>query len=117
MLKRCLVALLTLSTPALADAPVVNNVNVSREGGLWKFDVTITHTDTGWEDYADAWRVVDASGKEFGIRDLAHPHTGEQRFTRSLSGVRIPEDVTEVGIQVRDTVNGWSPNIKMVKLR
>lgn len=117
MLKQFVVTLAILATPAFADDPVVSNVNVSKSGGAWNFDVTISHGDTGWENYADAWRILDNNGKELAIRNLAHPHVDEQPFTRSLSGIRIPDDVTEVGIQAHDTVNGWSPNVKKIQLR
>ena len=102
---------------AFADAPVVQNVAMKKSGDTWTFDVTVSHKDTGWEDYADSWRVVDGTGTILGVRELAHPHVSEQPFTRSLSGVRIPAGVTEVGIQVSDTVGGWSSSVKTVKLR
>ncbi len=117
MFKRTFIALTIIAAPAIADSPVVNNVNVTKSGDLWSFDVTLSHKDTGWDDYADAWRVVDANGKQIGIRKLAHPHVDEQPFTRSLSGVPIPPDVTEVGIQASDNIGGWSSAVKKIKLR
>ncbi|QFT58003.1 hypothetical protein FIU94_04125 [Sulfitobacter sp. THAF37] len=117
MLKRSILAVTLATTPAFADPPVVQNVNMKKAGDSWNFDVTIRHKDTGWDDYADGWRILDAEGKELGLRNLAHPHVNEQPFTRSLSGVKIPEDVTEIGIQARDNVNGWSPVVKRIKLR
>lgn len=117
MFKYIAAVSLIFSTPVFADAPVVNNVNVSRTGSLWNFDVTLSHGDTGWDDYADAWRILDSSGKELGVRKLAHPHVDEQPFTRSLSGITIPDDVTEVGIQASDSVGGWSSAVKKIKLR
>ncbi len=117
MLRPCLVALLISALPAAADPPEIRDVVARQTDGFWRFDVTIAHGDTGWDHYADAWRVVDANGTELGLRNLAHPHVAEQPFTRSLSNVRIPGDLNEVGIQARDNVTGWSPDIKMVKLR
>jgi hypothetical protein len=117
MLKRSLLAIALATTPALADPPVVQNVTMKKSGDAWSFDVTIKHTDTGWNDYVDAWRILDGSGKELGLRNLAHPHVDEQPLTRSLSGVRIPDDVTEIGIQARNNVNGWSPDVKRINLR
>ncbi|APE45223.1 hypothetical protein BOO69_00860 [Sulfitobacter alexandrii] len=116
-MKRSILAIALAATPVLADPPVVKNVNMKKVGDSWDFDVTIRHDDTGWDDYADAWRILDGEGKELGMRNLAHPHVNEQPFTRSLSGVKIPEGVTEIGIQARDNVNGWSPEIKRIKLR
>lgn len=117
MLKRSILAIALAATPALADSPVIENVTMKKSGDSWTFNVTIKHGDTGWDDYADGWRVMDANGKELGMRTLAHPHVNEQPFTRSLSGVTIPDNVTEIGIQARDTINGWSPDIKRIKLR
>jgi hypothetical protein len=37
---------------------------------------------------------------------LLHPHEAEQPFTRSLSGVEIPEDVGEVEVRAHDNVHG-----------
>ncbi len=117
MFKRSILAFLLTALPALADAPVVKAATAQRVGNLWTFEVTVMHGDTGWDHYADAWRVVDMQGNELGLRNLAHPHVNEQPFTRTLSGVSIPEDVTEVGIQTRDTTTGWSTQITKVKIR
>jgi len=117
MFKRSLIAsVLALAAPALADPPIIQNVLVKHDGDLWKFDVTLRHSDTGWDHYADAWRVVDSDGQTLGTRNLAHPHVEEQPFTRSLSGVRIPDGLSEVGIQVHDSVDGWSSQIEKVRL-
>lgn len=117
MLRRFSIALLAFSAPALADPPTINTVTAEMSGGAWRFDVTLSHGDTGWDHYADAWRVLDPQGNELGLRNLAHPHVNEQPFTRSLSGVKIPAGVTEVDIQARDNLTGWGPTLKRVKLR
>jgi hypothetical protein len=67
----------------------------------------LAHPDTGWDHYADGWEVIDADGNQLGERPLAHPHVEEQPFTRSQSGIVIPDGVTEVYIRARDNVNGW----------
>ncbi len=117
MIKHSLSILVLTAMPAFADAPVIQDVNARKSGALWTFDVTLSHNDTGWDHYADGWRVVDQDGNVLGLRNLAHPHINEQPFTRSLSGVQIPEGVTEVGIQARDNISGWSDDIKKIKLR
>ena len=116
-MKPLIFAIALLAGPALADAPVIKNVAMKKSGETWSFNVTLEHGDTGWDDYADGWRVLDSNGKELGVRVLAHPHVNEQPFTRSLSGVRIPSDVTEVGIQASDSVGGWSSPVKTIRLR
>ncbi|MBO9431087.1 hypothetical protein [Sulfitobacter sp. R18_1] len=117
MFKRSLIlAFLAFAAPGFADPPAILNVTVDRQGDLWKFDVTIRHNDSGWDHYADAWRILDPNGKPLGTRNLAHPHVKEQPFTRSLSGVRIPEGMTEVSIQARDSVSGWSSELVTIPL-
>ena len=80
----------------------------------WTFHVTVAHQDTGWDDYADGWDVVlpdgtvvvAKAGDQF-TRLLAHPHEKEQPFTRSQSGLQIPEGVTTVQVRAHDIVDGF----------
>jgi hypothetical protein len=117
MVRKLVTALLFLALPAWAEPPHVDHVSVRQaSNGTWRFDVTISHPDTGWSHYADAWRVLDMEGNQLGLRELAHPHVNEQPFTRSLSGVRIPQGITQVQIQARDKPGGWNPETKVVRL-
>ena len=107
-MKHLICAAFTLSaTAAFADAPVVEDISATKSGDSWQFSVTIRHGDTGWDDYADGWEVIDADGTQLGERPLAHPHVNEQPFTRSQSGIVIPDEVAEVYVRVRDNVHGW----------
>ncbi len=83
-------------------------VHFKKDGDRWNVSVTLKHSDTGWDHYADGWRVVSFSGEVFGMRTLYHPHVNEQPFTRSLSGIKIPAHVKIVYIEARDNVHGWS---------
>lgn len=94
--------------PALADRPVVENATAERAGDGWRFAVTVSHPDTGWDHYADGWEVAAPDGARLGFRELMHPHVDEQPFTRSLGDVTIPEGVETVHIRARDNVHGWS---------
>ncbi len=96
-----------LVVPARAGPADVLEAAARPSGGTWSFDVTVQHGDTGWDHYADAWRVVGPDGTVYGTRTLYHPHVGEQPFTRSLSGVGIPATVTEVTVESHDSVHGW----------
>ena len=77
-------------------------------GGRWSARVTLEHADSGWDHYADAWRVVGEDGVVFGTRTLYHPHESEQPFTRALSDIAIPESVKTVYIEAHDKVHGWA---------
>lgn len=75
--------------------------------GTWTISATLSSPYDTPERYADAWQVVGPDGTIYGERFLTHDHAGEQPFTRSQSGIDIPEDVTIVTIQGRDQVSGW----------
>jgi hypothetical protein len=128
------------STPVIEDEPTdtpapsaagtgTGNADVlfvrAREAndGTWTFEVTVEHPDTGWEDYADGWDVVTPDGKVINpdpespyTRLLLHPHENEQPFTRSQSGIVIPEDVTQVHVRAHDLVDGWGGRTVVVDL-
>ena len=91
-----------------ADEVEIVNVYMQETDSGWRADVTLKHNDTGWEHYADAWRVVDGNGHLFKTRVLYHPHINEQPFTRSLSGIIIPADQTIVYVEAHDKKHGWS---------
>jgi len=99
------------------DADVVK-VEARKDGqGSYTFDVTVRHGDTGWKHYADKWEVLTPDGKTvLGTRVLLHPHEGEQPFTRSLSGVRVPAEFSEVLVRAHDSVHAFGGRTKRVTL-
>ncbi len=109
--------------PGKPDADVLF-VSARRESDdLWHFTVTVTHPDTGWEDYADGWDVVLPNGtvaspdpdSEF-TRLLLHPHENEQPFTRSQGGIAIPETVNTIVVRAHDIVDGFGGREVIVDL-
>ncbi|MDJ0823970.1 MAG: hypothetical protein QNJ16_00565 [Rhodobacter sp.] len=113
---RALSVIALAATPALADPPLVESATARQTGTTWTISVTLSHPDTGWDHYADGWRVEAPDGTELGFRELLHPHVNEQPFTRSLSGVTIPESLTEVRIRARCNLDGWSSTGFTLKL-
>ncbi|MCR9139523.1 MAG: hypothetical protein NXI27_26220 [Alphaproteobacteria bacterium] len=98
--------------PPMAESALAGEVDVvavdasPQSDGTWRFSVTVKHDDEGWDHYANRWDVVGPDGTVYGERVLAHPHVNEQPFTRSLSGVSIPEDVSQVIVRANDSVHG-----------
>ena len=113
-----LFTLLFTSTSAAswADPAIIENVETERSGATWTFSVTLSHADTGWDDYADGWRVLLEDETEVGFRELLHPHVNEQPFTRSLGSVQIPEEAKLVFIQARTNKGGWGEALFTVEL-
>ena len=97
-----------LASPAVADPVTIADIHAARMGDTWRFDVTLLHPDDGWDHYTDAWQVEDAEGNVLGQRILAHPHVNEQPFTRSQSGILIPDDMSKVFVRARCLVDGWN---------
>jgi hypothetical protein len=88
--------------------PDIRSVDIQRTGdGTYTLDVTVSSPYDSPERYADGWRVLDPDGNELGSHMLAHDHAGEQPFTRTQSGLEIPEGVTEVTVEGRDQANGY----------
>ena len=82
----------------------------------WSVNVTLEHGDTGWNHYADNWRVVDMDGNVLGDRVLHHPHVGEQPFTRGLGSVNISEGTKVVYIEAHDKRHGWTSDRLMIDM-
>ena len=112
-----ILATILTTAPVLAGDVEIVNAEFRGSGGDWSVSVTLLHGDTGWDHYADAWRVVAEDGTVLGTRTLYHPHENEQPFTRSLGGVSIPAGARIVYVEAHDKVHGWSPDRLEVDLR
>jgi len=82
----------------------------------WRFSVTLKHVDEGWDHYANEWQIIAPNNKILGTRTLYHPHVNEQPFTRSLDGVKIPDDIKTVRVIAKDTVHGLSTKAAQLNL-
>ena len=102
---------LVISTQVLANDVSIRSAEFQENGdSTWSVKVTLQHADTGWDHYADGWRVVDEAGNVLGDRVLYHPHVDEQPFTRGLGKVIVPSGITTVYIEAHDKVHGWTTN-------
>ncbi|MCH7481056.1 MAG: hypothetical protein IIC79_06660 [Chloroflexi bacterium] len=97
-----------------ANADVTYVKAVQSDNGSWTFYVTVSHPDTGWEDYLNGWDVVTEDGTILKpnpdspfTRLLLHPHVDEQPFTRSQSGIEIPAGAKIVTVRANDLVDGF----------
>ncbi len=90
-----------------ADFPDVIAVELRSDGDTWSLDVTMSSEYDSPERYADGWRVLDPAGNELGTMELTHDHAGEQPFTRSQSGLEIPDGVETIIVEGHDLENGY----------
>ncbi len=110
------ISFLLLAQAQAGNVHIVNAQVSLGQNGLYRFSVTLRHADNGWDHYADRWEVLGPDGTVLGTRVLLHPHVAEQPFTRSLSGIEIPIELTSVFIRAHDKEHGDSPNLFRVTL-
>lgn len=90
------------------EFPDVVAVEVSADGdGRYSFEVTISSPYDTPERYADGWRILGADDEVYGEMTVAHDHATEQPFTRTQTGVEIPDGVESVMVEGRDIENGY----------
>ena len=107
-LAAAVLALSVVNTVEADDVRILAADFQSSGDNSWSVNVTLKHGDTGWDHYADNWRIVDGEDNIIGDRVLLHPHVNEQPFTRSLGGVKVPEGIVTVYIEAHDKVHGWN---------
>lgn len=109
-----------MGTPAQLPAeqmyPDIVDVAVEREGDTYSFSVTVSSPYDTPERYADGWRLTGPDGTVYGEHTLAHDHADEQPFTRTQSGVEIPDEVDEVTVEGRDSEHGYGGTTVTVPL-
>ncbi len=111
-----LVIISLFATPAIAGEADVSAVTVTKaSNGTYRFDVSVLHMDEGWDHFANKWEVVAPDGTILATRVLAHPHVGQLPFTRSTSGVEIPDNIKQVTIRANDSVHGMGGKEMSVK--
>ena len=95
--------------------PDVVDATLTAQGdGTFSLDVTMSSPYDSPERYADGWRVLAPDGTELGTHTLTHDHASEQPFTRTQSGLEIPEGVDTVTVEGRDQVSGYGGETREV---
>ncbi len=108
--------LASTALPLHADAPQITTATATRGAMGWRIDVTLAHPDSGWDHYADRWQVEAEDGTVLGQRILHHPHVDEQPFTRSLTGVMLPDGTRRIFIRAGCSVHGQAKARKAIDL-
>lgn len=87
--------------------PDVIAAELEPQGDAWRLSATLSSPYDTPDRYADAFRALAEDGTELGVRELAHDHANEQPFTRSLTGLEVPDDVARITVEGRDQEHGW----------
>ncbi len=110
----CLMLIPTLSYAN--DVSILGAAIYHQSQNTYFVNVKLQHQDTGWDHYADEWRLVDEKGTVVARRVLMHPHVEEQPFARGQGNIQIDDDIATLYIEAHDTVHGWSPDRLKVDL-
>lgn len=70
----------------------VLTVGATGDPGAYSFVVEVASPDTGCDQYADWWEVLNEEGHLLYRRILLHSHVSEQPFSRSGGPVNIAAD-------------------------
>ena len=119
-MRTYVIAVLLLFIPLMVahagEADVIK-VEIMKHGdSTYQFDVTVSHNDEGWNHYVNKWDVVGSDGTVYGTRTLYHPHVDEQSFTRSLSGVKMPGEISRVTVRAHDSVHEYGGKVFTINL-
>jgi hypothetical protein len=99
-----------------SDAKILKVKAEKTPAQKFNISVTLEHDDEGWKHYANSWRIYSPEGELIGERVLHHPHVDEQPFTRTLLGLRIPSELSEVTIVAVCSKTGESKQKYVLKL-
>lgn len=91
-------------------AASITGVSVSGGDNEYTFSVTVQSNDTGCNQYADWWEVIDEGGQLIHRRILAHSHANEQPFTRSGGPFELHENKT-VYVRAHMNTSGYGSNV------
>ncbi|CAM4403465.1 hypothetical protein ZORO111903_18915 [Zobellia roscoffensis] len=95
----------------LSDITKVIKIEVSGNGNGYTFNTTIQSPDTGCDQYADWWEIIDLKGNLIYRRILAHSHVDEQPFSRSGSNILLAAN-TQVYIRAHINSLGYASNVQ-----
>ncbi|CAM3299242.1 hypothetical protein ZORO111902_00825 [Zobellia roscoffensis] len=95
----------------LSDITKVIKIEVSGNENGYTFNATIQSPDTGCDQYADWWEIIDLKGNLIYRRILAHSHVDEQPFSRSGSNIPLAAN-TQVYIRVHINSLGYASNVQ-----
>lgn len=89
----------------------VTEVSISGESNAYTISTTISSPDTGCDQYADWWEIIDLEGNLIYRRILTHSHVDEQPFTRSGSNIPLEND-EQVYIRVHMNNSGYTSAVQ-----
>lgn len=98
---------------ALAGPAEVVDAHAVDTGPGWRVTIVVLHTDTGWGDFVDGWRIAGPDGSLYAQQTIRHPRRDAGRVTHMIEDVRIPESVAVVVIGAHTSDHGWGADFPL----
>ncbi|MUH36028.1 hypothetical protein D9O36_09260 [Zobellia amurskyensis] len=95
----------------LSDEAGVTGIVISGKENSYTFEITVQSPDTGCDQYADWWEVVDLKGNLIYRRILTHSHIDEQPFSRSGTDIPLAKN-TQVYIRAHINTLGYISKVQ-----
>ena len=108
---------LSAALPALADEVEIRMVQAMQSDGLWKFEITVYHPDSGDEHMYSSIAIFTPDETQIGYADVPTPSIGADHVTTQVLNVAIPEDVEYIVIRGKCSDYGWTHDGIIIALR
>jgi len=108
---------LTTALPTLADEVEIRMVQAMQSNGLWKFEITVYHPDTGANHMYNSVAIFTPDETQIGYADVPMPSVGADHVTTQVLDVKIPEDVEYILIKGKCSDYGWTHEGVIIALR
>lgn len=111
-----LIAAIT-ALPAFADEVEIRMVQAMQSNGLWKFEITVYHPDTGTDHMYNSVAIFTPNETQIGSADVPTPSIGADHVTTQVLDVHIPEEVEYILIRGKCSDYGWTHDGIVIALR
>ncbi|MDB2606570.1 hypothetical protein N9Y48_02190 [Zobellia sp.] len=95
----------------LSNTTGVIAIDVTGNENAYTLTATVKSPDTGCDQYADWWEIIDLEGNLIFRRILTHSHVNEQPFSRTGTNIPLAKN-TEIYIRVHINTLGYASEVQ-----
>lgn len=107
---------LTLSLPVYADEVDVLMVKAMQHDGMWQFNITVHHPDSGNDHMVDSIAIFTPDGTEITTIAVPTPHVGAEHVTIMITDIPLAQGTEYIMIRGHCNKDGWAHEGVMIYL-